>query len=142
MLRWHDPLTSPGLLLLSRLYSQVYITEYSVSVGETQVDHDTSNAAAFVTRLIGELDGVVDILSYWAFSVRLVCMPPLTMCVTLADLRPCLICRIFLKKSACHKESLRATTDWKRCTVCAHKTASCLCHERTFRIDRGRLRTA
>ena len=49
---------------------QIYVTEYSVSVGETQVDHDTSNAAAFIMRLIGELDGIVEVLSYWAFSVR------------------------------------------------------------------------
>ena len=47
------------------------MTEYSVSVGETQVDHDTSNAAAFIMRLIGELDGAVEVLSYWAFSVRI-----------------------------------------------------------------------
>lgn len=45
------------------------MTEYSVSVGETQVDHDTSSAAAFIMRLIGELDGIVEVLSYWAFSV-------------------------------------------------------------------------
>ena len=46
----------------------LYITEYSVSVGEIQVDHDTSSAAAFVFRMIGDLDGVVDVLSFWAFS--------------------------------------------------------------------------
>lgn len=45
-----------------------FVTEYSVSVGEYQADHDSSAAAAFFLRFVDEFREVLDVSSWWAFS--------------------------------------------------------------------------
>jgi hypothetical protein len=48
----------------------LFVTEYAVAGIEGGAYHqlDSSSAAAFIFRTIGQFDGVVDILSYWTFS--------------------------------------------------------------------------
>jgi xylan 1,4-beta-xylosidase len=49
-----------------------FLSEYNVGccLGYSAAanTHDTSAAAAFIFRQVGELDGVVDVLSWWTFS--------------------------------------------------------------------------
>lgn len=46
----------------------LYITEYNVGCCIPYYQHDTSGAAAFAFRSVGELAGVVDVLSWWTFT--------------------------------------------------------------------------
>jgi len=46
----------------------LYLTEYNAGCCLAYAGHDTSEAAAFAMRAVGELAGVVDVLSWWTFS--------------------------------------------------------------------------
>ena len=46
----------------------LYLTEYNAGCGVGYPQHDTSGAAAFAFRTIGELEGTVGLLSWWTFS--------------------------------------------------------------------------
>ena len=69
---WNPDCFTKGLVAWAKSFVPdkypFYITEYNVAVGENDVAHDTSTAAAFLWRTIGALDGVADVLSWWAFS--------------------------------------------------------------------------
>ncbi|KAH8045198.1 glycosyl hydrolase [Aureococcus anophagefferens] len=69
---WNPDCFAKGLVAWAKSFVPdkypFYVTEYNVAVGENDVAHDTSTAAAFLWRTIGALDGVADVLSWWAFS--------------------------------------------------------------------------
>jgi len=44
------------------------LTEYNAGCCLQYEGHDTSEAAAFAFRSVGELDGIVDVLSWWTFT--------------------------------------------------------------------------
>ena len=52
--------------------AEFYMTEYSNSYMVSRgTEHDTSEAAAFAMRQVGELSQEVDVLSWWTFSGKL-----------------------------------------------------------------------
>lgn len=46
----------------------LYLTEYNAGCCLSYAGHDTSESAAFAFRSVGELAGVLDVMSWWTFS--------------------------------------------------------------------------
>lgn len=46
----------------------LYLTEYNAGCCIGYFQHDTAGAAAFAFRSVAEMDGVLDVMSWWTFS--------------------------------------------------------------------------